>query len=33
VERAFAEGKVSILPSGAPAAGTDSVTQAVIDRL
>jgi isocitrate/isopropylmalate dehydrogenase len=33
VERAFAAGDVSILPSGAPAEGTESVTRAVIDQL
>ena len=33
VERAFAAGDVSILPSGAPAKGTESVTHAVIDQL
>ena len=33
VEQAFAKGDVVILPSGAPSEGTESVTQAVIDRL
>ena len=33
VERAFADGSISILPSGGPANGTEAVTAAVVKRL
>ena len=33
VERAFADGSISILPSGGPANGTQAVTEAIVKRL